>query len=625
MKAYTANARLNEYEYRQGRTALRSWPRVIDLGLTLKCNLNCVMCFSRLMPPIDLDLDCLEKAIPYLDYCEQITWNDAGELFASSRTREFLRLVKQYHPPKSYVSTNFLLIDRHLDDILDSGLTHISVSIDAATRETYEAIRVGARWDKLIANLELMQKKKAERGTVWPRLTFVFVAMQRNLPELPAFVDFAAHYGAESIEVLKMLPTPKGLEKCEQPSFEAERAAYKEALRRAQALGIQIQHTFFSNADLLDEIARETPEPPSAGLSPSATATASAAAIPPVALERLHRRQFDPASGNVPVCPSPWREFLIQTDGRVRACCFSPAIMGDLHHQTLPEIWNGPAYQAFRQRLVLRDFSTCIACPYLAKIGAAAVRPIGGDAGTELQAAEQNPWIEGYLHDVVWMVDYLRRVRHGRLRTAFQQLGTALKTAVRLTWRSGLAKPALARAWNEQRRVNRMLYERLRRLREDLELVCEAIRTGALQQKPESGVWPAALAPDGAQDPVDALFYSARIVRHETPDRLRAGEHVMVPVAVQNTSAVVWPTEGTYSVKLAYSWLYDNGAMYHLDGLRTLLVPPPRPGEIVELQANLRAPDRPGWYILVWDLVYDPYAWFKDRGSLPVEVDVLVE
>ncbi|KPL12041.1 hypothetical protein AMJ85_02170, partial [candidate division BRC1 bacterium SM23_51] len=257
MRKHAANTRLNEFEYRRGQLALHSWPQVIDLGLTLKCNLNCVMCFTRYMPAIDLDRACLEKALPYLDYCHRIVWNDAGELFASSRTREFVGLMKRYHPPISYVSTNFLLIDRYIDDILDSGLTDMSVSVDAVRRETYERIRTGGRWDKLIANLELMQRRKVERQTQWPRLTFLFVAMRSNLTELPDFVDFAKNYGGVAVHVLKMLPTPKGLERTEQPTLEEEKAVYKRALRRAREIGIELQHTYFNNDVLLAEMARD--------------------------------------------------------------------------------------------------------------------------------------------------------------------------------------------------------------------------------------------------------------------------------------------------------------------------------------------------------------------------------
>jgi len=633
MKAHAANTRLNDFEYRQGQLALRSWPQVIDLGLTLKCNLHCTMCFSRHMPAIDLDRECLDKVIPYLESCHRIVWNDAGELFASSRTREFVELMKHYHPPISYVSTNFLLVDRYLDDILDSGLTDMSVSVDAVRRETYERIRTGGRWDKLIANLELMQQKKAERQTEWPRLTFVFVAMRSNLAELPEFVDFAKHYGGIAIHVLKMLPTPTRLERIEQPTVEADKAAYQQALRRAREIGIEIQHTFFNNDALLAEMARSTAEAATpAGLDSTAGPTEPRVPHQPpvperVALEALHRRPLDPTSGNVPICASPWREFLIQTDGKVRACCFSPIVMGDLHDQTLPEIWNGVQYQAFRRRLAVRDFSTCTDCPYLAKVfavgAAGSLHPLLVEI--EQQITGPNLWLDRYTNDVRWLVNYLREVRRGQLKDAVRKAGTALRTAARVAAKNFFVKPALAYAWMDQRRTNRLLLDRIRRLREDLGILAEIVALVAQQGKGEPKPLPAPIIVDAAQDPIDALFYNVRFVRHETPARLKVSCEIQVPLTIMNAGALEWPTEGEQAVKIAYSWYYPNGALYFLDGLRTRIAPSPRPGQSVELRAVLRAPDRPGRYLLKWDLVYDPFAWFKDRGSLPLEVEVLVE
>jgi radical SAM protein with 4Fe4S-binding SPASM domain len=629
MRAHAANTRLNEFEYRQGRIALHSWPRVIDLGLTLKCNLRCEMCFSRRLEMIDLDPECLEKVTPYLDSCHRIVWNDAGELFASSRTPEFVALMKRFRPPESYVSTNGLLLDRYVDDLLDSGLTELSISVDAVRAETYEWIRRGARWDRLIANLELLQRKKAERQSPWPRVTFVFVAMRRNLAELPEFPEFARRYGGEAVHVLKMMPTPSGLERTEAPAFEEERAAYLEALRRARAVGIEIQHTFLNNDVLLP--------PAAAAVEPHEHRPPSGSRSVP--LERLHRRQFEPTSGTVPLCAAPWKEFLIQTDGRVRACCFSPAVMGDLHEATLPEIWNGAEYQRFRRRLATYDFSTCQGCPYLAKVIAVSDDPLETALiDTEQQMAEQGRWIEAYANDVTQFLDYARRVRRGQWQAAWREFGAAFRAAARILKKHFFVKPALARTVTAQRRINlqllgaaRLARQQARRMREDAEILIEAARwqqDGRSQSAAQPSAAPAALRAlevDPAQDPIDALFYSARFVRHETPARLKAGATVKVPLAIMNTSAVQWPTAGDEAVKISYSWHRANGAIQQRDGLRTSLDRSPNPGETIDLLAALKAPDQPGDYILKWDLVYDPFAWFKDRGAPPLEIEVVVE
>ena len=65
--------------------------------------------------------------------------------------------------------------------------------------------------------------------------------------------------------------------------------------------------------------------------------------------------------------------------------------------------------------------------------------------------------------------------------------------------------------------------------------------------------------------------------------------------------------------------------MYQLDGLRTELPLELAPFAPTELDASLQAPERPGRYLLKWDLVNETVAWFRDRGCPPLEVEVTVE
>ncbi len=59
------------------------------------------------------------------------------------------------------------------------------------------------------------------------------------------------------------------------------------------------------------------------------------------------------------MCRRPWSLMYFTANGRALPCCIAPFsargyenyTLGDATQQTLREIWNGPAYQAFRQSL----------------------------------------------------------------------------------------------------------------------------------------------------------------------------------------------------------------------------------------------------------------------------------
>jgi radical SAM protein with 4Fe4S-binding SPASM domain len=63
------------------------------------------------------------------------------------------------------------------------------------------------------------------------------------------------------------------------------------------------------------------------------------------------------------VCMLPWESAHIDASGSVFPCCSASAKnegkLGDLTKTSLDEIWNGPAYQEFRSRLLLTDGRSC--------------------------------------------------------------------------------------------------------------------------------------------------------------------------------------------------------------------------------------------------------------------------
>ncbi len=59
-------------------------------------------------------------------------------------------------------------------------------------------------------------------------------------------------------------------------------------------------------------------------------------------------------------CPFPWQYLVVQWDGSVVGCCRDSNAenrLGDARFQSLREIWNGPAYDAFRRQHETGDYS----------------------------------------------------------------------------------------------------------------------------------------------------------------------------------------------------------------------------------------------------------------------------
>jgi hypothetical protein len=100
---------------------------------------------------------------------------------------------------------------------------------------------------------------------------------------------------------------------------------------------------------------------------------------------------------------------------------------------------------------------------------------------------------------------------------------------------------------------------------------------------------------------------------------------IQTPVTVRNLGLVTWYPDGLRPVALSYHWLDgQTRKVVRYNGERTALAGPVAPGDAITLDAYVRAPDRPGAYILVWDMITEHSGWFSGRGNPITETAVTV-
>lgn len=95
---------------------------------------------------------------------EQFILHLNGEPFTDSKLIKRIRLLKEkYENVPIRFATNFSLPDENtIDDLLESGLDSITISMNAITEESYRAI-MGLNYRKTLKNLEYLLEKKREK------------------------------------------------------------------------------------------------------------------------------------------------------------------------------------------------------------------------------------------------------------------------------------------------------------------------------------------------------------------------------------------------------------------------------------------------------------------------------
>ena len=125
------------------------------------------------------------------------------------------------------------------------------------------------------------------------------------------------------------------------------------------------------------------------------------------------------------------------------------------------------------------------------------------------------------------------------------------------------------------------------------------------------------------EHPVPVGPLAVRWLGHDLPE-LRAGVAAPARVALRNDGTATWRSRRETGVQLSYHWLDDRGNAIVWDGPRVAFERPVAPGEEVEVEMLLRAPQPPGRYRLAFDLVEEFRFWFAEVGSSPLELDVVV-
>lgn len=182
------------------------WPAMIQFGGSNTCNLECVMCNGVLsstirarrehMPPLPKYYDDrffadLRKYLPHLRMAQFF----GGEPFLAHECfRIWDMMIEEGLSTRCHVSTNGTQYTARVERVLAALPFSITVSVDGATRGMVESIRVRARYDDVMRNIQRFREYTTQRKT-WMALSYCL--MRQNWHEFAEFLLFAEELGCE--------------------------------------------------------------------------------------------------------------------------------------------------------------------------------------------------------------------------------------------------------------------------------------------------------------------------------------------------------------------------------------------------------------------------------------------
>ncbi|WP_447980612.1 radical SAM/SPASM domain-containing protein [Candidatus Nitrospira bockiana] len=309
-----------EWALRRGKTTLTSQPYIYIIDPCNACNLRCPLCPTGAQtlgrPTKMMNLACFQSIIDQVkDYAIEVILHNWGESFLHPRIFDMIRLAADANIGTTVSSHFNNITDELIEGMIDSGLEHLTVSLDGATQAVYEQYRVRGNLNNALEGLERLQRRKRERKSATPIVEWQFIVMKHNEHEIPKAEALAKHLGIERFRLL--------------------------------SVGLPFNH--LDDVQLAERWMSDNP---------------SYRAYAPE-LMRTRGYLYDES------CFYLYRAMTINPDGGVAPCCaidHQKWDFGSVQSQTIAEIWNNSKYVSARSLFSDRPIeaaekTVCDACP----------------------------------------------------------------------------------------------------------------------------------------------------------------------------------------------------------------------------------------------------------------------
>ncbi len=319
---------LNNIISNTGWSFLAPYPFKLEIEHTTVCNKRCVHCeHTHWQENAEtVNLEQLKKIAEQFPKLKWINLTGEGDNFLNPDYMNFIEYLRKKKLSVNFVDEFDFIESEKAKRLVELGVNCIWISMDGATKETYEKIKVGCNFEKAIQNIKVLQETKKKLGSPLPTLCFRFIVSNLNYQEMPKMVELVHSFGdlgeGSRLEFTGLL-TFKEIEQLKLSSFPEE--IIEETKKRAKELCV------------------------------------------PISFSHLKKEELP----SINKC-SAWTEPYIMMGGYVLPCCailmsnkrdfLRKNAFGNLNEKSFKEIWNSERYKKFRKMVVDKKGKVPIFC-----------------------------------------------------------------------------------------------------------------------------------------------------------------------------------------------------------------------------------------------------------------------
>jgi MoaA/NifB/PqqE/SkfB family radical SAM enzyme len=331
--------------------------RKVYIEPTNRCNLECRTCIRNVWDePLgkmsSTTFDRIVEGLRSFSPPPTIFFGGFGEPLAHPDIVGMVARVKALGAPVELITNGTLLNQEMSRRLIEAGLDMLWVSLDGATPESYADVRLGAALPEVLANLKHFRDIRTEKHLLTPEIGIVFVAMKRNITDLPSVLKIGSQLDVMRFLVTNVLPYNEELK---------GEILYSQAMMdMIYQPPLLVPHVKLPKIDV-DQIAWKS-------LYNALRSEGQSVSIGDSILgEESDRCPFIKSGataisweGNLSPCLPLMHSYFSFLDDRRRAS--RRHVIGNLVERSLHDLWNTPEYMALRERVQAFTFSHCVFC-----------------------------------------------------------------------------------------------------------------------------------------------------------------------------------------------------------------------------------------------------------------------
>ena len=323
---------------------------------TVACNLDCITCFRNSWDqPIgrmtDETFERIFAGLRELSPTPSVYFGGIGEPLFHPKTVEWIRRIKELDVKVELITNGTILNEKKAQQLIDVGLDVLWVSLDGATPESFADVRMGAELPVILENLRRLFKMRKGGHFPKPEIGVAFVAMKRNIDDLPKIIKMGHTFGAKYYSVSNVQPVTEAMQ--------SERLYLRTMRNIAYLPSPMLPKLSLPKMDFNEDTQAALTEAFNSGCNVSFAGNNWGGANNVCNFVESGTMSIA-WTGDVSPCWPLMHTHTSYLHGRPRLT--KKHIVGNVREQSLNEVWNDAEYVAYRERLHNFVFAPCTFC-----------------------------------------------------------------------------------------------------------------------------------------------------------------------------------------------------------------------------------------------------------------------